>query len=215
MIIQNLFYHQRLLQLEDKENNMKVFLVKALRHIILSLFTALLFAGVLFSANLISPKTVSAATCRYLGQCVNNAKCVCPPGMDYYQCRYQPGAMTPTGAECGSAIIGGVEPPTAIAAINTESGQEIGLIFFVSRALNFANIVAGILVMINFVAAGFSYVTSAGNSGNMAKINEKLMWSLIGILMIVASYTLAAIFGLVFYGDPTFIITPVLTGAIE
>ncbi len=194
---------------------MKVFFVKALRHLIFSLFTALLFAGVLFSANMTVPKTASAATCTYIGQCVNNAKCVCPPGMNYYQCRYQPGALTPTGAECGSAIIGGVEPPTAIAAINTESGKEIGLVFFASRALNFANIVAGILVMINFVVAGFSYVTSAGNSGNMVKINEKLMWSFIGILMIIGSYTLAAIFGLVFYGDPTFIITPVLTGAIQ
>lgn len=194
---------------------MKVFFVKALRHLIFSLFTALLFAGVLFSANMTVPKTAAAATCTYIGQCVNNAKCVCPPGMNYYQCRYQPGALTPTGAECGSAIIGGVEPPTAIAAINTESGQEIGLVFFASRALNFANIVAGILVMINFVVAGFSYVTSAGNSGNMVKINEKLMWSFIGILMIIGSYTLAAIFGLVFYGDPTFIITPVLTGAIQ
>lgn len=194
---------------------MKVFLVKALRQLILSIFTALLFAGVLFSTNLVSPNTVSAATCRYMGQCVNNAKCVCPPGTNYYVCRYSPGVLTPTGGECGSAIIGGVEPPSAIAAINTESGQEIGIIFFVSRALNFANIIAGILVMVNFVLAGFSYITSAGNSGNMAKINEKLMWSIVGILIIVISYTLAAIFGLVFYGDPTFIITPVLTGAVD
>lgn len=194
---------------------MKVFFIKALRNLILSLFTALIFFGVLFSSQLTQPESVSAqATCRYIGQCVNNRKCVCPPGMNFYQCRYQPGVLTPTGAECGSAIIGGVEPPSAVAAINDESGNEIGLIFFISRAITFANIVAGILVMINFVYAGFLYITGAGNASNMAKINEKMTWSFVGILLIVASYTLAAIFGIVFYGDPTFIITPTLTGAI-
>lgn len=192
---------------------MKLLFVKALRHLIFSLFTAMIFSGVLFSSQLIQPKTVSAA-CNYVGDCEQNKKCICPGGGGY-DCRYNPQALIPGTEDCGSAIIGGVEPPLAITGINTESGEEIGLIFFVSRVLNFANIIAGILVMLNFVVAGFTYVSSAGNSGNMAKINEKLYWSFLGMLVIVGSYTLAAIFGVVFYGDPTFIITPVLTGATE
>ena len=194
---------------------MKVFFIKALRSLILSIFSVLLFAGLLFFSQLTQPEPVSAqATCKYVGQCVNNKKCVCPPGMNLYQCRYQPGALIPGNTDCGSAVIGGVEPPSAVAAINDASGGEIGLIFFVSRGINFANIVAGILVMINFVVAGFLYVTGAGNASNMTKINEKITWSIVGVLIIVASYTLAAIFGLVFYGDATYIITPTLTGAI-
>ena len=188
---------------------MKLIFLKALRHLILSLFTALIFAGLLFSTSIIIPRTTFAKSCSYPGQCINNQKCICPPNSPYCG----PGILT-LGGECGSAIIGGVEPPPAVAALNSKSGGEIGLIFFISRALNFANIVAGILVMINFVVAGFTYVTSAGNAANMTKINEKLMWSFIGVLLIVGSYTLAAIFGLVFYGDPTFIITPVLIKAI-
>ncbi len=191
---------------------MKVLLVKVLRNLILSLFTTLLFASVLFSSQLIQPKQVSAATCSYIGQCIDNKRCICVVlGGECYS--NQPELIL-SDQPCGSAIIGGVEAPIAITNINMASGQEIGLIFFISRTLNFANIVAGILVMINFVIAGFTYITSAGNVANMTKINEKLMWSVLGILMIVGSYTLAAIFGLVFYGDPTFIITPVLTGAI-
>ena len=197
---------------------MKILLIKAIRNLILSLFTSLLFASVLFSGSLIQPKTTFAQTCRYLGQCVNNQRCSCPEGMDPLACsyvvRYDPSQMILSG-ECGSAIIGGVEPPTAVAAINTQSGGEIGLIAFLSRAINFANIVAGILVMINFVFCGFLYITGAGSASNMVKINQQLMWSFVGILLIVGSYTLAGIFGLIFYGDPTFIITPTLRGAVQ
>lgn len=193
---------------------MKLFLIKALRNLIFSLFTALLFSGLLFFNQLSRPNVFAAESCSYPGQCLNNKKCVvCRVGQEPFGCT--PGNLALSNTDCGSAIIGGVEPPLAISGINASSSGEIGLIFFVSRILYFANIVAGILVMINFVVAGFTYITSAGNSGNMAKINEKLMWSFIGILLIVGSYTLAAIFGLIFYGDPTFIITPVITGATQ
>ncbi|GIK84472.1 MAG: hypothetical protein BroJett025_10940 [Patescibacteria group bacterium] len=193
---------------------MKVFLIKAIRQIILSIFTVLIFAGVLFSPQLsITKQTFAADGCAYAGHCINNKKCVCPiPG--YYDCRYSPQALVLGEEPCGSAIIGGVEPPAAVGAINAASGGDIGLIFFISRAIGFANIVAGILVMINFVVAGFLYVTGAGNPSNMAKINERMLWSFVGILIIVGSYSLAALFGLIFYGDPTFIITPTLTGAV-
>lgn len=190
-----------------------------LRKFILSFFVALFFAASLFSTRLLEPQTVSAQstpTCRYDQQCISNTqKCVCPPGMSYYVCRYAPGSsLIIVEAECGSAIIGGVEPPAAVGAINTESGGEIGAIFFASRLITFANIVAGILVMINFVMAGFTYITGAGNTATHQKVREKLTWSIVGVLVIVASYTLAAIIGLVFYGDPTFILTPTLQGAI-
>lgn len=148
------------------------------------------------------PEKVSAQTCSYTGQCVNNRRCLHPGG-------------EPTGEECGSAVIGGVQPPTAVAEINAASGSEIGVIFFISRLLNFANIIAGILVMLNFVYTGFLYITGAGSSSNMGKINQRLTWSFVGILLIVGSYTLAGIFGVVFYGNPTYIITPTLSGALE
>ncbi len=199
---------------------MKVLLIKTLRNFILTFFTGLLFAGVFFSATLISPKPTLAA-CRYAGQCDDNSICRCREDLNpiacYYMVRYgdPESALVHSDEACGSAIIGGVEPPDAVAAINQQSGGDIGLIFFISRIINFANIIAGILVMINFVYSGFLYVTGAGNASNMSKINERMMWSVVGILMIVGSYTLAAIFGLVFYGDPTFVINPTLTGALN
>jgi hypothetical protein len=190
---------------------MKLFIIKTIRSIILSIFIALIFSGGLIGTQLINPPETFAdvTDCTYDGQCVDNRKCnllISSPNNKEFEL---------TDEECGSAIIGGVEAPTAISAINTEAGGNIGVIFFISRVLNFANIIAGILVMLNFVFAGFLYITGAGNASNMSKINQRLLWSIVGILVIVASYTLAAIFGLIFFNNATFIITPTLSGALE
>ncbi len=192
---------------------MKLLFVRSLRKFILTFFTAFLVATSIFTVQMIQPEKASAQSCRYVGQCVGNRKCVCPTGF-YFICRYNPGLLQVGEAECGSAIIGGVEPPTAVSAINSESGGEIGIIFFISRLINFANIIAGILVMLNFVMAGFIYIVNAGNTSANTQVMEKITWSVIGILVIVSSYTLAAIFGVVFYGDPTFILSPTLETAV-
>ena len=199
---------------------MKAKIIIAVRKLILNFFAMLVFAGFLFSASLFHPQSASAqATCSYVGQCVNNRKCACPPGYDYLSCyylrRYAPEQLVQSDVECGSAIIGGVEAPYAVSEINSQAGGDIGVIFFISRLINFANIIAGILVMINFVSAGFLYITGAGNTSANEKITEKMTWSILGILIIVSSYTLAAIIGLIFYNDPTFILTPTLTGALD
>jgi hypothetical protein len=199
---------------------MKLFIIKNLRKLILNFFTVLLFVGVLLSISIINPSSVSAQSkCNRIDQCVNNKKCICPLSPDnpvYEECFDLNNGLLVEGKEpCGSAIIGRVTAPGAVANINATSGGDIGVIFFISRLINFANIIAGILVMLNFVYAGFSYITSAGDSSAMVKINEKLTWSFIGIIIIVGSYTIAGIFGLVFYADPTFIIAPKLTGALQ
>ena len=191
---------------------MKLLFIKTLRYLILSIFTVLLAFNVF-----IYPRQVfaDASDCDYANQCVDNFRCKCPDPSGY-ACRQGYAALVlDENQPCGSSIIGGVEAPDAVANINSLSGGNIGIIFFISRAINFANIVAGILVMINFVVAGFLYLTGAGSASNMSKINERMMWSVVGILMIIGSYTLAAIFGTVFYGDPTFIINPTITGALE
>jgi hypothetical protein len=195
---------------------MKLFLIKSLRKLILNFFTVMLFFGILFSLTLTQPNSATAADgCERLGQCINDRKCSCPDGEFQQACAQDPSLLLLSNDPCGSAIIGGVTPPGAIKDINSAAGGNIGLIFFISRIIKFANIVAGILVMLNFVFAGLSYITGAGNAASMAQINEKLTWSFIGIIIIVSSYTLAAIFGLVFYADPTFIISPQFTGALQ
>jgi len=193
---------------------MKLLFIKTLRNLILGFFSVFIIVSYLINPN----PTYAADGCKREGQCIDNKKCICTYNGPYqaaiYACRMESNLRLGS-QECGSAIIGGVTAPDAISNINSKSGGDIGLIFFLSRAINFANIVAGILVMINFVSSGFLYITGASSASNMSKINQKMMWSIVGILMIIGSYTLAAIFGVVFYGDPTFIINPTITGALE
>lgn len=198
---------------------MKVLFIKTLRKLILSIFSVFVVFGFLFAASSINPTPAMAQSCSYENQCVGNLRCICTSTaigiIRWYECRYNPNALQVGTEECGSAIIGGVDAPPAVAAINSASGSDIGIVFFISRLIQFANIVAGILVMINFVMAGFTYIVNAGSSSVNEKVRDQLTWSILGILLIVGSYSLAGIFGLVFYGDPTFIISPTLETALD
>ena len=68
--------------------------------------------------------------------------------------------------------------------------------------------------MLNFILAGFTYVTSSGDSGAIEKIGTKLTLSVVGLGIIVASYTIAAVLGLIIFGDANFIINPQIPSAI-
>jgi hypothetical protein len=68
--------------------------------------------------------------------------------------------------------------------------------------------------MLNFILAGFTYITSADNPSAIEKIGTKLSSSVIGLAIIVASYTIAAVIGLILFGDATFIINPQIPSPI-
>jgi len=176
---------------------------------------SLLMFGGLFSA---SKSPVQAACpsgytcsggCTYIGQCINNKKCS-------YQPIYGQKIIAPGTEECGSAVIGGVKPPEGVRSYNFQAvmagnGDNIGILIFASKLLKIANIIAGLLIFTNFVSAGYAYVTSAGNTSIMAEIKDKLTFSIIGIIIIVAAYAGMAIFSYILFGDPGFLLNPDLT----
>ncbi len=115
------------------------------------------------------------------------------------------------------SVFGQIEAPAGVAELNTQAGaasSNIGLLIFVSNVIKLASIVAGIWVLFNFIMAGFTYITANGDSGAYAKIGEKLALSATGLLLIVASYTIAGILGLLIFGDATYIINPQIPTAI-
>lgn len=114
------------------------------------------------------------------------------------------------------SVFGPIDAPAGVAELNADAGEDgIGILIFVSNMIKLVSIVAGIWVMFNFVTAGFTYITSAGDSGAYAKIGEKLSLSVSGLLLIVASYTLAGIVGLIIFGNATYIISPEIPTAIQ
>lgn len=115
------------------------------------------------------------------------------------------------------SVFGQIEAPVGVAELNAQAGaasNNIGLLIFVSNIIKFASVVAGVWVLFNFITAGFTYITANGDSSAYSKIGEKLALSATGLLLIVASYTIAGIIGLLVFGDATYIINPQIPTAI-
>jgi len=161
--------------------------------------------GLFFAAAFFfTPPKVQAQSCNYTGQCVDNKSCLC---ISSSICFLSP-------SPCGSAIIGEVEPPQGVAEYNDEAGGEIGLFKFASNIINLASVIGGIIVMFNFVLAGFTYVTSAGNPSAHEKVKDKITWGLVGLAIIASFYLIAAIVGVIFYGSSAAVLNPALGGAL-
>ena len=119
---------------------------------------------------------------------------------------------TSSPGELGDAI-GNIDAPPGVDLFNQQA-DGVGIILFFSNLIKLIAIIAGLWAMLNFILAGFTYVTSAGDPGKIEKIGSKLTLSVVGLGIIVASYTLAALIGLIFFGDATFIINPKIPSAI-
>lgn len=110
-------------------------------------------------------------------------------------------------------VFGTIEPPPGVDKYNTAAGAGgIGLILFFSNLIRFATVIAGIWVFVNFILAGWIYITSSGDTGAHKKVSEKLTMSVMGIMIIVGAYTVAALLGLVIFGDAKYILSPTLKG---
>lgn len=125
-------------------------------------------------------------------------------------------AQSPTGVS-NDDVIGAIEAPPGVVKFNEQAGagsQNIGLIIFFSNIIKFVTVIAGLWTMLNFILAGFTYITSSDDSGAISKIGGKLTLSVVGLAIIVASYTIAAVLGLIFFGDASFIINPKIPSPI-
>lgn len=119
-----------------------------------------------------------------------------------------------TGVSGNENVFGTIDAPQGVAQFNAQSDSGIGLLLFISNLIKIASVVAGIWVLFNFISAGFTYI-SASDKGAYEKIGSKLSLSVTGLVLIVAAYTIAAILGLIIFGDPTYIINPDIPSIIQ
>ncbi len=172
-------------------------------------WTLLLIVGLI----LIAPISVSAQNCpsgyqceggcEYIGHCVSNRTCILVP----------PFYIRPGARNCGSFIIGRVNPPQGVADYNMQTALQpgsgnIGILLFVSNVVKLITAVGGILILINFVVAGITLIAQAGNTQAMTGVKDKLTYGLIGLVIMVAAYTAMALVGQIIFGNPLFIINP-------
>lgn len=94
------------------------------------------------------------------------------------------------------------------AALTTANTNGSGLFSIINALLRTAVVVAGLYTLINFIIAGYLFLSAGGDQKKFAQAWEKIYVSIIGLLVVAGSLLLAAIIGFIVFGDATMLITP-------
>jgi hypothetical protein len=106
--------------------------------------------------------------------------------------------------------IGKVSPPPFIQSGIDASGKFTGILVFLNSLLKLLFIAAGLWGFLNLIFAGYQFMTAGGDPKAVGKAWERIWQSLLGLLIIVASFLIAAIMGILLFKDPTAILQPKL-----
>ncbi len=93
-----------------------------------------------------------------------------------------------------------------------QDGINGGLILFLSNVLRLVFVGAGMFAFLNFIIAGFQFMTAGGDSKAVTKAWDRIWQSLTGLVIVVGSFALAALFGYLIFGDAGFILNPKIYG---
>lgn len=99
--------------------------------------------------------------------------------------------------------------PTAYQSLTGTNG---GLILFFTNILRLVFVVAGIYALINFITAGYQFMSAGGDSKAINQAWNRILFSLVGLIVIVGSFALAALFSKLIFGDAGYILNPQLYG---
>ncbi|MCG2691991.1 hypothetical protein L6272_04155 [Microgenomates group bacterium] len=88
----------------------------------------------------------------------------------------------------------------------------LGLAKFISNLLIFIITIAGLFTLVNFIIAGYLYMSSNGEPQKLMAAGNKMLQSLIGLAVISGAFIIAGIIGHVFFRDATFLFHPIFRG---
>ena len=102
---------------------------------------------------------------------------------------------------------GSIKPPVEIEQrFGTVEGGAIGnLLNMIFKSLVVG---AGIFTLINLLLAGYAFLSAGDDPKKIAGAWAKIWQSLLGLAVTAGAFVLAAIFGQLLFGDPTFILKP-------
>ncbi len=110
-------------------------------------------------------------------------------------------------AQGPSDVVGTIKNPLTYGSVTGG-----GFILFFTNILRVFFVVAGILAFLNFIIAGFQYMTAAGDPKALQAAWDRIWQSLLGLILIISSFVLAALFGYLIFGDAGFILNPKIYG---
>lgn len=112
-------------------------------------------------------------------------------------------------AQDAASIVGTVENPLPPAYQGIAGG---GIILFLTNILRLVFMAAGIFAFVNLILAGFQFIGAGGDPKAISAAWGKIWQSLLGLILVVGSFALAALFGYLLFGDAGFILSPQIYG---
>lgn len=107
-----------------------------------------------------------------------------------------------------------INPLNTLSGTSNRGLQQIGgLTNFLGNVIKFITVAAGIWALINIVLAGVTYISSGGDPKGIQAAQQKIYISLIGLIIIAASFALSALMGQILFGNPFIFINPSIYGA--
>lgn len=97
-------------------------------------------------------------------------------------------------------------PPGVDSRFGSTGADSLGKLLNI--ILNVLIIGAGIYALVNLVLAGYAFMSAGDDSKKVAGAWAKIWQTLIGLAFAAGAFVLAAIFGELLFGDPTFILKP-------
>jgi len=112
-----------------------------------------------------------------------------------------------------SDIIGKITPPPPFQGGSGQyGGYQTGLIAFFNNIVRLLIVIGGIWAFINLILAGYGFLGAGEDPKKMGAAWQKIWQSMLGLLFILGSFVLAAIFGYLLFGDPRAILQPRIYG---
>jgi len=81
----------------------------------------------------------------------------------------------------------GDSPKISANSINIPSGNANSLFY---DGINTVYFIAGLMAVIVIILAGFRYVTSAGDSGAVAKAKNQILWGIVGLIVVFLAFVI-------------------------
>lgn len=106
-------------------------------------------------------------------------------------------------------VVGQVKLPQDL---NIDTSYTSGITGLLTRILQLVFVAGGIWALISFIIAGFQFMTAGGDAKNITKAWDRIWQTFVGLIIIVASFALAALIGQLLFRDPTFILSPKIYG---
>lgn len=108
-------------------------------------------------------------------------------------------------------IVGNLLPPiTNMPPAVGPDGELLGPLYFFNTVLRLVFVAAGLWVFVNFIIAGFMFINAGGNAETISNAWSRIWQSIVGLVIMVCSFLVAAIIGILFYSNPMAILNPSL-----